>query len=118
MDKQPSRQRVHHLRVPVLPAENIAIKQKAADCGLSVAAYLRDLGRHYQPKTILDYKAVTELLKVNGDLGRLGGLLKMWLTNNDGWQALAKEQEQLTINQLLRDIQATQALLFETVEKV
>ena len=118
MDKQPSRQRVHHLRVPVLPAENIAIKQNAADCAMSVAAYLRALGLHYKPKGIFDADAGLQMVKVNSDLGRLGGLLKMWLTNNDGWQALAKEQEQLTINQLLQDIQITQALLYETVQKI
>jgi len=118
MDKQPSRQRIHHLRVPVLPAENIAIKKNAANCGLSVSTYLRELGLHHKPKTILDYDAALELVKVNADLGRLGGLLKMWLTNNDGWQASAKEQSLSTIHALLQAIQTTQDLLWETASKV
>jgi hypothetical protein len=118
MDKTPSRQRLHHLRVPVLSKENIAIKQNAANCGRSVSAYLRELGLKYKPKTILDYKAVTEMVKVNGDVGRLGDLLKMWLANNDGWLASAKEQSLPTIHALLQEIQTTQDLLFETVNKV
>jgi hypothetical protein len=118
MDKQPSRQRVDHLRVPVLPIEKTAIKQNAANCAMSVSAYLRTLGLHYKPKGIFDADAAMEMSKVNSDLGRLGGLLKMWLTNNDGWQAVAKEQALPNIHALLHDIQATQAFLFETVQKI
>ncbi len=84
---------------------------------MSVATYLRNLGLHYKPKGIFDADAVMEMSKVNSDLGRLGGLLKMWLTNNDGWQALAKEQELPNIHTLLHNIQAIQDLLLETVQK-
>ena len=107
---------MHHLRVPALPSETAEIKQNAADCGLSVSAYLRNLGLQYKPKGILDYKAVGELVKVNADLGRLGGLLKMWLSNDERLGALNKEA--LAINELLQDIQSTQALLLETARKV
>jgi hypothetical protein len=31
---------------------------------------------------IVDHKQVEELARINGDLGRLGGLLKLWLTND------------------------------------
>ena len=118
MDKKSSRQRICRFQVLLLPSEAVAIKSHAANCGMSASAYLRDLGLHYQPKTILDFKAASQLAKVNGDQGRLGGLLKMWLTNNDGWQALAKEQALPTIHQLLQDIQSMQALLLETAKKV
>lgn len=30
----------------------------------------------------MDYKAVLDLVKVNADLGRLGGLLKLWLSDD------------------------------------
>jgi hypothetical protein len=118
MDKKASRLRVRRLQVLVLPAEAVAIKSNAANCGLSASAYLRSLGLHYKPKTILDYKAVTEMAKVNGDLGRLGGILKMWLTNDERLKALGKEQVVPKINNLLDEIQSTQGLLLETVKKV
>ena len=114
MQKKPSRQRVKQLQVPVLPSEAEAIKAGAARCGLSVAAYLRNLGLNHHPKTTLDADAVIELAKVNGDLGRLGGLLKMYLTNDEKVKMTGKEQ----IDALLEDIQATQALLFEAARKV
>jgi hypothetical protein len=116
--KKPSRQRIQSLKVWVLPAEASAIKSNAKDCSLPVAAYLRNLGLNYKPKTILDANSVLELVKVNGDLGRLGGLLKMLLTNEEKVKALGKEQVAAKIDSLLEEIEATQALLFETVKRV
>jgi hypothetical protein len=74
--------RKRQLHVPVLPDEEAAIKKMAASTGLSVAANLRNIGLGYQVRSILDNKRVEELARINGDLGRLGGLLKLWLTND------------------------------------
>ena len=114
MQKKPSRQRVQQLKVPVLPTEAEAIKTSAASCSLSVAAYLRTLGLKHQPKTTLDADAVIAMAKVNGDLGRLGGLLKMLLTNDERMKSLGTDE----VNTLLGDIRATQTLLFEKVQSL
>jgi len=118
MDKKSSRQRIRRLQVPILPAEAAAIKSHAANCNLSVAAYLRNLGLHYRPKSNVDADAVMEMIKINGDQGRLGGLLKMWLTNDERLKLFGKEQIVLKINNLLDEIQATQALMLEQVKKL
>jgi hypothetical protein len=118
MKKARSRQRVKQLQVPVLPSEIVTIKTNAANCGLPVAAYLRTLGLEYKPKTILDAKAVGELAKVNGDLGRLGGLLKMLLTNDERLKALGKDQVMPKITTILDEIQSMQGLLLEAVKRV
>jgi hypothetical protein len=118
MKKSQSRRRVKQLQVPVLPTEAIDIKRLAAECGLSVAAYLRELGLQYKPKGILDYKAVTELAKVNGDLGRLGGLLKMLLSNDNRLKSAGKDVVVPTIKEILEEIKVTQALLLETARRV
>lgn len=102
------------LKIWALPAESVAIKANAAKAGLPVSAYLRTLGLNHTPKTILDADAVMELAKVNGDLGRLGGLLKMLLTNDERMKSLGKDQ----VNAMLEEIRNTQALLFETARKV
>jgi hypothetical protein len=78
-----TRKHGRHLRVPVLPEEEAAIKQNAGVAGLTVAAYLRNVGLGYQIKGIVDNNEVEKLAKINGDLGRLGGLLKLWLTNDE-----------------------------------
>ena len=67
------------LRVPILPGDEQEIKRLAAASGLPVAAYLRELGLNHQVRSKLDNKRVEELALIHGDLGRLAGLLKLWL---------------------------------------
>ena len=81
-DKQTGRKRRQHLRVPVSPSEKREIERHAQQAGLSVARYLREVGQGYEIKGITDYERVRELARINGDLGRLGGLLKLWLTDD------------------------------------
>lgn len=100
-----------HLRVPVLPEEEAAIKQNAAACGLPVAAYLRNVGLGHLPKGELDQKAILELLRASADLGRLGGLLKMWLSNDDRLGAL-------DVRKLYTDILSTQAELKSKIREI
>ena len=49
-----------------------------------MSVYLKTLGLGYEPKSLLDAERVGELLKACGDLGRLGGLLKLWLSERPG----------------------------------
>ena len=118
MNKKSSRQRVRRLQVPVLPVEEAAIKSHATNCRLSVAAYLRSVGLHYQPKTVFDADIGLELVRINGDLGRLGGLLKMWLANDERLKLFGAGQIVPKINNLMDEIQLTQRLLFEKVSKL
>jgi hypothetical protein len=82
-----------HLRVPVLTEDEEIIKAKAKAVGLSTAAYLRGLGLGFEPPSTLDYRAVTELAKINGDQGRLGGLLKLWLTDDAKFREFVKPRD-------------------------
>ena len=110
--KKPTRTR--QLHVPVLPDEAEAIKKMAASTGLSVAAYLRNVGLGYQVRSILDNKMVEELARINGDLGRLGGLLKLWLTDDP---RVTQYGEQL-IRALLSKIENTQDQMHEIMRTV
>ncbi len=103
-EKQTSRKRHHHLRVPVFPEEKEEIERLARQAGLSVARYLRDVGQGYEIKGITDYEHVRELARINGDLGRLGGLLKLWLTDD----VRTAKFGAATILALLGRIEATQ----------
>lgn len=102
--KKTGRKRRHHLRVPVLPEEKEQIERQARQAGLSVACYLREVGQGYEIKGITDYERVRELARINGDLGRLGGLLKLWLTDD----ARTARFGEATILALLGRIEATQ----------
>ncbi|WP_260292380.1 conjugal transfer transcriptional regulator TraJ [Sedimenticola hydrogenitrophicus] len=102
--QQQDRKRRQHLRVPVFPDEKETIERQAKQSGLSVARYLREVGQGYQIKGIVDYEQVRELARINGDLGRLGGLLKLWLTNDERTAHFGGS----TIQALLGRIEATQ----------
>ncbi len=103
-----------HLRVPVEPEEGEIIKDQAEKCGLSISEYLRRIGLGYEPPSIVDNQKVTELAKINGDLGRLGGLLKMWLSDD----RRAAHFDKKKINELLKDIEGTRTQMTEIMMKV
>lgn len=81
-NSKPPTRKSRQLRVPVLQEEASEIRRLATAAGLSVAAYLRSVGLGYRLHGILDHQRVEELARINGDLGRLGGLLKLWLTDD------------------------------------
>ena len=102
------------LRVPVLPIEEAEIKSKATDAGLTVAEYLRNLGLGYKVPSVVDSKQVDSLLKINGDLGRLGGLIKLWLTNDKRTKLIGKSQLHLTLD----SIRNTQSTMLDVIMKL
>jgi hypothetical protein len=110
--RTPTRKR--QLHVPVLPEEKELIKELAKAANKPVAAYLRAVGMGYEVRGILDHRRVEELMRINGDLGRLGGLLKLWLTNDDRTAAFGES----TIRALLGKIEDTQSEMLAVVRAV
>ena len=82
--KRASRDRRHPLKVVVSDAERERIEARAQLAGLSVSAYLRAAGLGAPIRSVLDSERVLDLVKVNADQGRLGGLLKLWLVDRPG----------------------------------
>lgn len=107
-----------HIKVWVLPSEKEAIEENARAVGLSVSTYLRNVGMGTQVRGVLDQRAVVELSKVNGDLGRLGGLLKMWLSNDERLAIFKRDQVETSIREALEKIQALQDQMFDAVKKL
>lgn len=70
------------IKVYCLPSERNNIEENARRVGLSMSSFLLQIGQGYEVTGIVDYVQVQELAKINGDLGRLGGLLKLWLTDD------------------------------------
>jgi hypothetical protein len=106
-----SRDRNRPLKVLVSERERAEIETRAAATGLSVSAYLRNLGLGFQPHSTLDHEAILALLKVNADQGRLGGLFKLWLSG----QSMAST-ETMEIRKLLVDIEECQRKLKAVIE--
>ncbi len=73
----------NRISVWLLPAEKKALQSAADSHSLSASAYLRAVGLGHPIKSTIDQAAILELSKIRGDQGRLGGLLKMWLSNEE-----------------------------------
>ncbi len=102
------------LRVPVLPEEEMMIKAKANEAGLTIAEYLRNLGLGYTVHSVIDNRQVDALLKINADLGRLGGLIKLWLTNDRRTKYIGKSQLHMTLD----TIRETQSVMLNEIIKL
>ncbi|HCJ4394750.1 TPA: conjugal transfer transcriptional regulator TraJ [Legionella pneumophila] len=109
-----TRKNGRHLRVPVLPNEETQIKANAVQAGLSVAEYLRRISLGYPLQSVIDKEHVIQLAKINADLGRLGGLLKLWLTQDKR----VAHFDHATIMTLLRNIRGLQDSMYQVVKKL
>jgi hypothetical protein len=103
------------IKVWVTPSEKKAIETSAMNCGMSTSAYLRQIGFGMPIKSILDQNSIADLAKVNADQGRLGGLLKLWLTNDEKLKSYDRAKLSVSITKLLGEIKRLQTVLFEKV---
>ncbi|MBI9081846.1 MAG: conjugal transfer protein TraJ [Pseudodesulfovibrio sp.] len=90
--------------------EHTGIITKACQCGLSVSEFGKRVCLGYPVKSMIDQEAIREVARVGGNLGRLGGLLKMWLINDDEYAQDVRE--------LLDQVKECQAELRQTVAKL
>jgi hypothetical protein len=111
---KPTRKGSPPIKVYCLPEERRQIEANANAAGLSLSTYLLNVGIGYQIRGIVDHKQVEELARINGDLGRLGGLLKLWLTDDERTAQFGKA----TIRAVLSRIEATQDQMIELMKRV
>lgn len=91
------RRRGKPIEVWVTDEERTVICELAEQAGLSRSAFLRAAGLNKRVGARADLEAVRELVKVNGDLGRVAGLLKLWLAERRGQGASPSDVEQIMI---------------------
>jgi len=102
------------IKVYCLPEERRQIEQNASQAGLTLSSYLLNLGMGYEIRGIVDAEQVDVLARINGDLGRLGGLLKLWLTDD----ARTAQFGESTILATLSKIEETQDVMVEVIQSV
>lgn len=78
--KSEKRKRGKIIPVRVLPEEEERIKDLASQCSMSPSTYLRTAGLNKTIKSTLDSQVIIELAKLRSEVGRLGGLIKAWLS--------------------------------------
>lgn len=64
-------------------------------------------------RSVVDLKAVADLAHVNGDLGRVAGLLKLWLAEKRGQGA-----HPLGVESLMIEFRALQARVLDAMGRV
>jgi hypothetical protein len=102
------------IKVYCFPEERATIDQQARSTGLSKSSYLLRVGMGYPIRSIVDHHQVEELVKINGDLGRLGGLLKLWLSKETSVAGI----EARTIRETLQKIETAQEQMLGLMQKV
>jgi len=102
-----------YLKVYVSREERHAIKKNAAQANVSVSAFLREAALGHTFRSTFDHDAVLALSKINGDMGRLGGLLKMWLAGTPD-----KGMPVTDIRRLVADINELRHKMLDAVQRL
>lgn len=107
----------HFIFCPGTPAEKASLKQRAAAFDVSMGELCREAIFRSIPKSKVDQGAVQELAATRADLGRLGGLLKFWLSG-DSAQPAPVPKTKTDVVKLLHKIEAAQKLVVDAAKKV
>jgi hypothetical protein len=108
-----TRDRQRPIKVIVSDDERAEIGRLAGVAGMSLSGYLRAAGLNHSIRSTLDFDAIRELLKVSADLGRFGGLLKLWLAEQKGKGASAAD-----VDSALKESRQLQALIRARIGKL
>lgn len=108
---QAPRDRQRTLRVVVNDHERERIEAMAKMAGLSLSAYLRTAGLNHPIRSMLDYDAIMELIRLHADLGRVGGLLKLWLAERRGEVVPAER-----VDAAFEELRELRGVLFRKIE--
>ena len=104
------------IKVWVTPEEKAAIAAKADAHSLSASSYLRRLGLAMPLQSTIDQRAILDLVKTNADLGRFGGLIKMWLTTNADFESVSAQGLQRKLENTLSDVRQLQKKMSDRIE--
>ncbi len=108
-----ARERTRPLKIYVTARQREEIEARAASVGMSVSSFLGALGLNAPIRSRTDADAVLDLLRINGDLGRLGGLLELWLSERAGQGARISE-----VREVLHAIEETRQELLRVSSQV
>lgn len=117
MKNQPTRKGSTPIKVWCLPQERAAIEANARAAGMSLSMFMRNVGMGYHVRGVIDQDMVLRLAKINGDQGRLGGLLKLWLTNDEKLGREDPDQMRRVIHGVLSRLADTQIAMLEAVKR-
>ena len=116
--KSPPRRDSTPIYVWVTSQEKAGIQEMARTTGNSASGYLRKVGLGYEVRSILDFGRAQDLVKVNADLGRLGGLLKLWLAGDKRLEGYSQIELRRLVLMLLVKVETNQQEMREILKTV
>lgn len=91
------------------------IQSLAARCDMSLSTFMLKIATSKNPlHEKKEHEELKNLLKINADLGRLGGLLKLWLSSSDRRSQLVGKG---ALHNLLGEISGTQCALLDAIKQ-
>lgn len=112
-----SRQKTKLIQVRATPEEKIELKGRSEAFGISVGELCRRAIFGVKIKSKTDQDAIQELAATRADLGRLGGLLKGWLSGAFP-QGIPSTKVHTEVVALLREIERAQIRVIDAFTKV
>ncbi|MFA5501652.1 MAG: DNA transfer protein [Sulfurovaceae bacterium] len=107
------------LTIKVTEEELKKLHLQAKNAGMTLSRYLRSLGLGYPIESKIDQLALAELTKVAGDLGRLGGLFKLWLSNTkEEWDPRLGDKSRFKVELLVREIEHNKKELLDIARRL
>jgi len=107
------------IHVKVTEDELKQLHTQAKNAGMTLSRYLRSLGLGYPIESKVDQMALYSLNKAIGDLGRLGGLFKLWLSNTkDEWDPRLGDRSSFKVELLVKEIEQNKQELLEIARRL
>ena len=100
----------------MISQEKAAIAAKADAHYLSASSCLRRLGLALPVESTIDQRAVLDLVKINADLGRFGGLIKMWLSTNADFESFNAQGLQRKLENTLSGVRLLQKKMSDRID--
>ena len=121
MDTTPEkklRRNLTPLKVYCLENERDVIIRNAVATGKTVSEYMRNVSMGYRVPSNINAEQARELVRLKGDMGRLGGLLKLLLSNEERFDGMTGERLQLETLKLLNEILENQKQVRQAIREL
>ena len=116
--KETKQKRTHHIDSRLTPEEYQMITSKAKSTGYTASEYMRRVACGYPLQSMVDQLAVNELLQTRSDLGRLGGLFKKWLSDQEGRTGSLGSRSYQEVDSIVSKILEDQKRLLIIAERI
>lgn len=84
--------------------EKLQIEEMAKLHGMKTSQFMRKMALGYEPLSLVEFKKMEQLMRMNSDLARLGNLIKYWLANDPKLQIATRMKIENKLPEILDGI--------------